>query len=88
MNRLQPAASTPNEKILRAGIDAYNRLEPVEFVDDGEEIFVACEQRARGKLSGVEISQQLFSVYRFRDSKVVELRVYADRAPALDSMHG
>jgi ketosteroid isomerase-like protein len=63
VNRLQPAASTPNEKILR-------------------------EQRARGKLSGVEISQQLFSVYRFRDSKVVELRVYADRAPALDSMHG
>jgi ketosteroid isomerase-like protein len=63
VNRLQPAASTPNEKILR-------------------------EQRARGKLSGVEISQRLFSVYRFRDSKVVELRVYADRAPALDSMHG
>jgi ketosteroid isomerase-like protein len=132
---LQRTVSTPNEEIVRLGIDAYNRgdfeallehfdpavvlhdpgrtgrsfhghdglmqfwgewlenwdshwLEPVEFVDDGEEIFVACEQRARGKLSGVEISQPLFSVYRFRDSKVVELRVYADRAPALDSMHG
>ena len=67
--------------------DSY-RLEPHEFIEEGEEIFVACEQVGRGKLSGVEVRQDLFCVYRIREGTVVELRIYADRAPALDSLNG
>jgi ketosteroid isomerase-like protein len=67
--------------------DAY-RLEPVEFIEEGDEVFVACEQVGRGKLSGVEVRQEIFFVYRITDGKVVEFRIYADRAPALDSMNG
>ena len=67
--------------------DTY-RLEPHEFIEEGEEIFVVCEQVGRGKLSGVEVRQDLFCIYRITEGKVVELRIYADRAPALDSLNG
>jgi ketosteroid isomerase-like protein len=67
--------------------DSY-RLEQTEFVGEGDEMFVACEQVGRGKLSGVEVRQDPFCVYRITEGKVVELRIYADRAPALDSMNG
>jgi ketosteroid isomerase-like protein len=67
--------------------DTY-RLDPVDFIEEGEEIFVACEQVARGKLSGVEVRQDLYCVYRITDGTVVEFRIYADRAPAVDSMNG
>jgi ketosteroid isomerase-like protein len=65
-----------------------HRIEPREFIEKGDEIFVACDQHGRGKLSGVEVKQDIFLVYRMRSGKVVEFRLYTDRAPALDSMNG
>jgi ketosteroid isomerase-like protein len=65
-----------------------HRIEPREFIEEGDELLVACDQRGRGKLSRVEVRQDIFLVYRMRDGKAVEFRLYAERAEALDSMNG
>jgi ketosteroid isomerase-like protein len=62
------------------------RVEPQEFIEAGGEIFVHTVQTGQGKLSGIEIGQDLFHVFRVRDEKVVEYRIYADRDDALESM--
>jgi len=62
------------------------RVEPYEFVEAGDEILVRSGQRGRGKLSGIEVDQDLFQVFRIRDGKFVEYRIYAERAEALESI--
>jgi ketosteroid isomerase-like protein len=62
------------------------RSEPIEFVEAGDEILVRAEQTGRGKLSGIEIRQDLFQVFRLGDGKIVEYRLYTDRDEALGSM--
>jgi ketosteroid isomerase-like protein len=67
--------------------DAY-RVEPREFTQRGDEVLVVGTQTGRGSLSGADVTQDIFIVYRFREGKVVEFRAFTDRGPALDSMHG
>jgi len=62
------------------------RVEPLELVEEGGEIFVRVGQMGRGRLSGVEVGQDLFQVFRVRDGKVVEYRIYTDRDDALASI--
>jgi len=62
------------------------RVEAEEFIEAGGEIFVACCQRGRGRLSGIEVGQDLFQVFRLREGKIVQYRIYADRATALESV--
>jgi uncharacterized protein len=69
------------------GWDEYT-VEPREFVEEGDEVFVASDQTGRASLTGIEVTQDLFQVFKLRDGVLVELRIYADRAPALDSMSG
>lgn len=67
--------------------DGY-RMEAREFIEEGDEVFVAGRQTARGRASEIELTDDVFIVYRIRDGRVTEMRVYTDRAPGLDSMHG
>lgn len=62
------------------------RVEPREFEEHGDEILVSAEQIGRGALSGVEVRDDLFNVFRLRRGKVVEYRVYGGREAALRSM--
>jgi ketosteroid isomerase-like protein len=62
------------------------RTEPVEFTEVGDEMLVHARQSGKGKLSGIEIDQDLFVVVRMRDGKFVEYRLYTERAGALASM--
>ena len=62
------------------------RVEPQEFIEAGSEILVHTRQMGRGKLSGVEVGQDLFQVFRVRDGRIVEYRIYGDRAEALGSV--
>jgi uncharacterized protein len=63
-------------------------VDPQEFVEEGDEVFVAATQTGRASLSGIDVTQDVFLVFRIRDGRVVEYRLYADREPALGSMHG
>jgi uncharacterized protein len=62
------------------------RSEPVEFTETGGEILVRADQSGRGKLSGIEINQDLFVVLRIRDARFVEYRLYTNREDAVASM--
>jgi ketosteroid isomerase-like protein len=62
------------------------RAEPREVVEMGGQIFVHVGQTGRGKLSGIEIGQDLYQVFRLRDGRVVEYRIYADRGDAMESI--
>ena len=62
------------------------RSEPVEFTEAGGEILVRAHQTGRGKLSGIEINQDLFVVLRLHDGKFVEYRIYTNREDAVASM--
>src|SRR5918996_1844723 len=62
--------------------DEY-KVVPTELKEAGDEIFVACSQTGRARLSGIEISQDLFQVFRIRGGRIVEHRVYTERGRAL-----
>jgi ketosteroid isomerase-like protein len=62
------------------------RCEPVELTESGGEILVHAIQTGKGKLSGIELQQDLFMVLRLRDEKFVEYRLYTKRKGALASM--
>jgi len=62
------------------------RSEPVEVLESGEEILVRTAQTGRGRISGIEVEQDVFQVFRMRDGKVTEYRIYTDREDALESM--
>jgi ketosteroid isomerase-like protein len=62
------------------------RSEPVELTEAGGEILVHARQSGKGKLSGIEIDQDLFVVSRIREGRFVEYRLYTEREDALASM--
>jgi ketosteroid isomerase-like protein len=58
-------------------------IEPVQFIENGERVFVAHRVRARGKGSGVEVEQTYWSVWTVRDGHGARLALYVDRERAL-----
>jgi len=62
------------------------RSEPVDFVESGDRVLVHAKQTGKGKLSGIEIEQDLFVVFRMRDGKFVEYQLYTEREDALASL--
>ena len=62
------------------------RSEPVELTEIEGEILVRAHQTGKGRLSGIEIGQDLFLIVRLRDGKFVEYRIYTTREDALASI--
>jgi uncharacterized protein len=62
------------------------RSEPVELTEVDDAILVRAHQSGKGRLSGIEIDQDLFVLLRLRDGKFVEYGIYADRGEALASI--
>jgi ketosteroid isomerase-like protein len=56
-----------------------------EFREAGDKVWVASHQAARGRQSGVEVEQPIFSVWTFRDRKVTALRFTPYRDVALEA---
>lgn len=44
-----------------------------DFVDAGDKVLVECRQHGHGKTSGDELDKRLFTVWTFRNQKVVGL---------------
>ena len=78
------------------GIEGFRRLagemsevwdswevEPVEFLENGERVFVEHRVRARGMGSGIEVEQIYWSVWTVRDGKGARLALHVDRERAL-----
>jgi len=61
------------------------RFELRELIDCGDEVFAAGWQRGRGRGSGVEVAEEIFSVWTIRGGLVVRQRVFRDRARAREA---
>jgi len=61
------------------------RMEPEDFIESSDQIFVAIRTAGRGKGSGVPAEDRTFHVWTFRDGKVVRLDIYQHRTEALEA---
>jgi ketosteroid isomerase-like protein len=57
--------------------------DPQEFFDCGQAVVVITHERGRGRGSGVEVDRQTALVYKLRDRRVSEIRLYHDREQAM-----
>ena len=56
-----------------------------ELIDCGDRVLAAGWQRGRGKGSGVEVSEEIFSVWTLRARKVIRQQMFRDRGQALEA---
>ena len=63
--------------------DEYS-FELRELIDFGDDVLVEGWHRGRGKTSGVEVSEEIFSVWTLRAGQAVRQRMFRDRAEALE----
>ena len=56
-----------------------------QLIDSGDEVLAEGWQRGRGKISGVEIHEEIFSVWTVRGGQAVRQRMFRDRAQALEA---
>ena len=57
-------------------------LDVVDLIDAGDSVIACTRLTGRGKGSGVEIDQEQFAVWRFRNGKAVALQMVFDREEA------
>jgi ketosteroid isomerase-like protein len=69
---------------LHGWLDSWDKYvpRPQEFVEAGDQVVVLVELSARGRNSRFEIEDETADVFRFADGKIVQLRLYVDRAVA------
>jgi ketosteroid isomerase-like protein len=60
-------------------------LEPLEYLAVGDLVVASFRQTGKGKLSGVEVEQQIAQVWTLRDGKLVRMVMYPDRETALEA---
>jgi ketosteroid isomerase-like protein len=56
-----------------------------ELVDFGDQVLAGGWQHGRGRGSGVEVSEEIFSVWTLQAGKVVRQRMFRDRTQALEA---
>ena len=85
---VRPGGQSPVEgkQAFRAFLepDAFEMqtMEPLEFVENGDHIFVRVHSRLRGAGSGVEWAQDVFHVFTFRDGAASRLFATQDEHEA------
>ena len=56
-----------------------------ELIDAGDDVLAEGWHRGRGRTSGVEVSEEIFSVWTLRAGQVVQQRMFRDRTQALEA---
>jgi uncharacterized protein len=62
------------------------RFELRRLIDCGDDVVAEGWQRARGRASGVEVSEEIFSVWTLRGGQVVRQRMFRERRQALEAV--
>jgi uncharacterized protein len=62
------------------------QLEIVEIRDAGEHVIVRSHHRGRGKGSGVDVEDEIWYVFAFRNGKVAEWRMFGAEREALEAV--
>jgi ketosteroid isomerase-like protein len=60
-------------------------VEPIEFIEVGDQVVTVVHQFGRGKLSGAEVEQTFAQVWTLRGAKIVRMVMYPDREAALEA---
>lgn len=63
-------------------------VEAVEFIEEGDSIFVHSQVWARARTSGAELDLAIFQVWRFRGDLAERAETHLDREPALAALRG
>jgi ketosteroid isomerase-like protein len=61
-------------------------IDPEEFIDAGDQVVLISRQLGRGKMSGIDVEQQLAQVWTLRDKKIVRMTAYPSKADALEAV--
>jgi ketosteroid isomerase-like protein len=61
------------------------RYEVDELVDCGDHVLARTHQSGRGKGSGIEVSEEIFSVWTLRDGKIVRQEMFRNWSQALEA---
>jgi ketosteroid isomerase-like protein len=56
-----------------------------EFIDAGECVMVRVHNTGHGEASGAPVEHDFWFVFRLEGGKIVQLDMYADKAPALEA---
>jgi len=60
------------------------QLVPLEYIDGGDHVATRLRHRGRGRVSGVEIDEEMYhQVATFRDGKIVRMEYFAEWSEAL-----
>jgi uncharacterized protein len=62
------------------------RIEPEEFRAFGDRVLMVGHLRAKGRGSGLELDQPMFSVVWFRDGKIARMQSFLDGEAALETV--
>ena len=68
-----------------AAWDDYH-FELRELCDAGEQVVATGWQTGRGRASGVEVSEEIFSVWTLRSGRVIGQRMFRDKQQALEAV--
>jgi len=72
---------------MRGWLSAWESIayRPDELIDAGDDVLAFVTISARGRASGLEVTYEHPQLWTLRDGKVVRMRVFADRAAALQA---
>jgi ketosteroid isomerase-like protein len=72
---------------LRGWLGAWDeyRFELRGLIDHDDEVLACGWQHGRGKGSGVEVSEEIFSVWTLQGGEIVRQRMFRDRAQAFEA---
>ena len=75
------------ERFAQQWLDLFDevRIEPKEFIDTGEYVVVPNVVMARGR-DGIEVAARNTQVFTLRDGTIVRIRLYQERAEALEAV--
>jgi ketosteroid isomerase-like protein len=60
-------------------------LEPLEYIEAGDQVVTVIRQSGRGRLSGAEVEHRFAQLWTLRDGKIVRMVMYPDREAALEA---
>jgi ketosteroid isomerase-like protein len=74
--------------LVKLNLEVFDtlELEPLEFIDRGDTIVVVLTQRVRGHASGIPLESETVHVWDFEENRAAQMRIYADRARALEEL--
>lgn len=59
------------------------RLEPIEFIEHGDDVLVRMNVRLRGKGSGIPMDSEVTQVWTCRDGRVARMKLFTEHQEAL-----